>query len=265
MKLEEWGDFHNATGWSGYVPTAAYFVVVFLQIAEQRMDFMRRCIQMVDGEILAGDASCKVPKLVKLGDGGQYKKFLYSVMNGHGQIVGFWFVDQDSAECLKPMFDEVNARFVKHGGTPPILAFGDNCCGADRSMFQGSFPSLKGGTVAQEQRAAAATARVSNLPNASLLNLDFDTTATIIRTWDGAGELGNRLLLEPAVTVIGLDAEWTPQAQGSRVDVLQLAVPGIDGAKAQVFILHLCHKDMQPPNGERYDGGSGVPEGQWGT
>ena len=65
------------------------------------------------------------------------------------------------------------------------------------------------------------------------------------------------------MTVIGLDAEWTPQAQGSRVDVLQLAVPGIDGAKAQVFILHLCHKDMQPPNGERYDGGSGVPEGQW--
>ena len=72
MKLEEWGDFHNATGWSGYVPTAAYFVVVFLQIAERRMDFMRRCIQMVDGEILAGDASCKVPKLVKLGDGGQW-------------------------------------------------------------------------------------------------------------------------------------------------------------------------------------------------
>ena len=132
-------------------------------------------------------------------------------------------------------------------------------------MFQGSFPSLKGGTVAQEQRAAAATARVSNLPNASLHNLDFDTTVKIIRTWDGAGELGNRLRIEPAVTVIGLDAEWTPQAQGSRVDVLQLAVPGIDGAKAEVFILHLCHKDMQPPNGERNDGGSGVPEGQWGT
>ena len=42
---------------------------------------------MVDGEILAGDASCKVPKHVKLGNGGQYKKLLYSVMNGHGQIV----------------------------------------------------------------------------------------------------------------------------------------------------------------------------------
>ena len=266
---------------------------------------------MVDGEIIAGDASCKVlctplppcppyvpgcplclslpppsplcalmkvPKLVKLGNGGQYKKFLYSVMNCHGQIVGFWFVDQDSAECLKPMFDEVNARstltltltltltititlsltltltlrFEKHGGPPPILAFGDNCCGADRSMFQGSFPSLKGGMVAQDQRAAAETAKVSKLPNATLHNLDFETKVRIIKTWEGAGNLGSQLLMNTDVTVIGLDAEWTPEAQGSRVDVLQLGVPGggRDG-KGQAFILHLSHVDMKPPNGER--------------
>ena len=43
------------------------------------------------------------------------------------------------------------------------------------------------------------------------------------------------------------------------MDVLQLAVPGRGrGGKAQVIILHLCHKDMKPPNGERYDGGSVV-------
>jgi hypothetical protein len=59
-------------------------------------------------------------------------------------------------------------------------------------MFQGSFPSLKGGTVAQEQHAAAETARVSKLPNASLHNLDFDTDVRIIKMWDGAGNLGRR-------------------------------------------------------------------------
>ena len=83
------------------------------------------------------------------------------------------------------MFDEVNARFEKHGGTPPILAFGDNRCGADRSMFQGSFLSLKGGMVAQEQRAAAERARVSKLPNATLPNLGLDTK---VRTKRGMGQ-----------------------------------------------------------------------------
>ena len=63
------------------------------------------------------------------------------------------------------------------------------------------------------------------------------------------------------MTVIGLDAEWTAEfeAQGSHVDVLQLAVPGHGASgQAQAIILHLSHKDMKPPNGEKHDRASGV-------
>ena len=98
IPLAPWGDFNDQDGWAGYVPCKDYLVVVFLKLAESNMGFMRRSMQMLDAQILAGDASLKVPKFIRLSGGAQAKKFLHTAMNGFGQAVGLWFVDQDSME-----------------------------------------------------------------------------------------------------------------------------------------------------------------------
>ena len=135
----------SIAGWGGYVPSAAYFVTVHLQVSESRQDHMRRSLQMIDAQIIAGDSSLQVPKIIRVALGAQCKKFLYTLMNGHGQIVGFWFVDQDSVEQLKPFFDAAQRRWDLHGHDGwPLIAYGDNCCGKDRGTFKASFPSLKG-------------------------------------------------------------------------------------------------------------------------
>ena len=71
IPLAPWGDFNAQDGWAGYVPCQDYLVVVFLKLAESNMDFMRRSMQMLDAQILAGDASLKVPKFIRLSGGAQ--------------------------------------------------------------------------------------------------------------------------------------------------------------------------------------------------
>ena len=61
--LAPWGDFNDQDGWAGYVPCKDYLVVVFLKLAESNMGFMRRSMQMLDAQILVGDASLKGPKV----------------------------------------------------------------------------------------------------------------------------------------------------------------------------------------------------------
>ena len=106
-------------------------------------------------------------------------------MNGHGQIVGFWFVDQDSAEHLKPFLDAVKVRFDKHGSPQPILAYGDNCCGGDRTMLTGSFTSLNGGLDAQAQREREVEKAARKLPKATLKKLGCDPDVKLIQTRAG--------------------------------------------------------------------------------
>ena len=199
VELEEWGEFDDDEGWNGYVPCVAYFVAVFLQLHEAVSDFIHRCIQMADGEVLAGDASLKVPKLIRLAGGAQYKKFLYTIMNGHGQIVGFWFVDQDSAEQLSPFLDAVNLRFEKHGREPPLLAYGDNCCGGDRSLFTTAWPSLKGHSAEVAQRDRVASARSAELPNATLAKLKCGHGYQVVRDRSIAESIAPSLLLDTFV------------------------------------------------------------------
>ena len=56
MELEPWGEFSCVDGWGGYLPSAAYFVAVHLQVGESKGEFMRRSLQMIDAQIIAGDA-----------------------------------------------------------------------------------------------------------------------------------------------------------------------------------------------------------------
>ena len=252
IPLAPWGDFNAQDGWAGYVPCKDYLVVIFLKLAESSMAFMRRSMQMLDAQIIAGDASLKVPKFIRLSGGAQAKKFLYTAMNGYGQVVGLWFVDQDSMEHLQPYFDAMQQRFECHGVPSPVLAYGDNCCGKDRTMFCASFPGLRHNAEAERQAEAANAKAHRSLRSASLCNLGCESKPRVVSSRESADAIAAQLDCNPQVTVIGMDAEWT-QGAHSRVDVLSLCVPnfGVDG-KARVFLFRLCkicqHEKQLPPN-----------------
>ena len=256
--FEPWGEFNDREGWSGYVPCAAYFVAVFLQAAEEKGDFMRKCIQMVDANILSGDASMKVPKLIRIDSATQYKKFLYTLMNEHGQIVGFWFVDQDSAAHLTPKFNAVNKRWDLHGTGGPLIAYGDNCCGKDRGLFTASFPSLNGTAVSQQQKEneEASSLKVRKLKKATLAQLGCDNNITVIQSRLNADHLASRILVDDDIKSIGLDGEWTAtpgNTAHSRVDCLQLCVPSHgENGTAKVYLLDMgaiCKDNRSLPRG----------------
>ena len=62
IEPQPWGAFDDQDGWNGHVPGPAYFVAIFLARAEQSEPFLRRSMQMVDADVIAGDASLKVPE-----------------------------------------------------------------------------------------------------------------------------------------------------------------------------------------------------------
>lgn len=235
----EWGDFDDPSAWAGYVPGKEYFVAVFLQLAANAEEFHSRCLQMVDANILSGDASMKVPKLIRLHGGPVYKSHLYTTMNEHAQVVGLWMVDSDGHSELLPHFQGVQHRFEAHGWDGPAYAYGDNCCGGDRSLFTTAWPSLKGHSAEVAQRDRVASARSAELPNATLAKLKCAHGYQVVRDRSIAESIASSLLLDTCIKHIGLDAEWRAFSSGSNVDVLQLCTARQDDRNLQIYIFLL--------------------------
>ena len=235
----EWGDFDDPDGWAGYVPGKEYFVAVFLQLSANAEEFHSRCVQMVDANIISGDASLKVPKCIRLHGGPVYKSHLYTCMNEHAQVVGLWMVDSDGHSELLPHFQGVQNRFKQHGWEGPHYAYGDNCCGGDRSLFMAAWPSLKGNPTEAEVRDQVAALQTAQLPNATLSKLKCNKEGCqVVRDRSTAEAVAASLLLDTSTREIGLDAEWRPFAGGSTVDVLQLGHERPDGS-LQIYIFLL--------------------------
>ena len=252
LEPEEWGAFRDPNGWGGHVPGAAYLVAIFLAKADQSEPFLKRSLQMVDAEVIAGDASLKVPKFIRISGGARCKKFLYTLMNGHGEIAGLWFVDQDSRECLLPKFQATNDRFVAQGLPCPRYAWGDNCCGKDRAMFEDAWPSLKAPHEAKEVLDRIKENQQGKLPKATFNRLKCDTNYKQIRTRADANEFALGVLMNCEQYFIGLDAEWTWGTTGSRVDVLTMCVEKFgQGGTPRVVLFRLneiCHEDRALPS-----------------
>ncbi len=79
----------NSRHYGGFIPSEAYLLRVFVEDAETRSEFYRRRMQMIDGLVLAGDHSHKVAKLVHVG-GARAFEGIYTLLNGYGQVVGYW-------------------------------------------------------------------------------------------------------------------------------------------------------------------------------
>ena len=77
--------------------------------------------------MLQGDHSHKIAKLVHSG-GTRAFEGLYTLMNGYGQVVGFWFTHGTTLEELEPMLRGVARRYKDYGFNGPLLFTTDRCC-----------------------------------------------------------------------------------------------------------------------------------------
>ena len=183
----------------------------------------------------------KVPKLIKLSGGDKPYKSLYTLMNGYGQVVGAWFLANDTQKELKPFLEGVASRFQALGMNGPLYAFSDICCGGDRKLYEDCFPTLKGlGVELQVRNAMAATAAKKQ---ATFNNLGYSRQfkPVYITTFEHANAVATDILASEHVN-IGFDTEYNahpfkhpcPAQKNGWVDVVQLAVGD------SVYVIHLA-------------------------
>ena len=80
------GKFDDKDGYNGKPPSEATLRAAWHVVSEERWPWFRRRAQMVGGKILAGDASYKFTKKVKV-DGNRVFQGTYTVMNEHHMVV----------------------------------------------------------------------------------------------------------------------------------------------------------------------------------
>ena len=144
VEIVRFYDFESPE-YGGRVPSLAWLIKAFVEDSETRRPFHVRRLQMarggvfctraegvstdpqVDGIVLQGDHSHKIAKLVHSGATRAFEG-LYTLMNGYGQVVGFWFVHGTTLEELKPMLQGVAWRYKAYGFNGPLLFTTDRCC-----------------------------------------------------------------------------------------------------------------------------------------
>ena len=89
-------------------------IAIFLLDSEERRPFYSKDMIMIEGAILCGDHSFKAVKLVyhkkqKIFEG------LFTLMNGKGEIVGFWMTENTSLKCIEEQLRGVAKRFRIQG------------------------------------------------------------------------------------------------------------------------------------------------------
>jgi len=113
--------------YGGFIPSLSWTLKVAVEDIESRREFHIRHLQMVDGIVLGGDHSHKVAKLVFI-SGTRGFSGLYTLMNGYGQVVGFWFTHSTNLKELEDVLRGVAHRFKVHGIKGPLLLYTDRCC-----------------------------------------------------------------------------------------------------------------------------------------
>jgi hypothetical protein len=120
----------------GKIPSLSWLLDTLLDEIEKRIPFYTRCLQMQDGLELAGDHSHKYCKLIFV-FGGRAFEGLYTLMNGVGKIVGFWFTSGTSLEELETVARGVARRYKMHGFEGPLMLTCDRCCD-ERNFWAGT-------------------------------------------------------------------------------------------------------------------------------
>jgi hypothetical protein len=68
---------------------------------------------MIDGVTLAADHSHKIVKVIQVA-GQKTFEGIYTIMNPHGQIMGYWLTNGTSLEEVKPHIEKLMGWFHTH-------------------------------------------------------------------------------------------------------------------------------------------------------
>ncbi|CAM9744377.1 unnamed protein product, partial [Hapterophycus canaliculatus] len=161
--IPAFGGFADRQGFNGAWPSDAYLrdvwhkwlhdtpVIQDYGIRMTREEYLQRAGQLVDGMILAGDASFKYAKVIRLTSAEQSKKTkpiqgIFMILNEYEQASDVVFQKgmrtasvHDLKSDLKNLF--IN-RYRGHGFKLPVIFFSDECC-EDRAMFEAMFREIE--------------------------------------------------------------------------------------------------------------------------
>jgi hypothetical protein len=118
---------YNSEAYHQSIPSNAYLIERVIHLMETDADYMRRRMQMVDGEHLSGDHSFKLAKTI-YSDGGKPFAAMYSIMNEFGQVVAWWLTDGTQMGELKASIQMLKQRYYSHGFEGVKSFTTDRCC-----------------------------------------------------------------------------------------------------------------------------------------
>ncbi|CAM9377727.1 unnamed protein product [Ectocarpus sp. 6 AP-2014] len=253
--IPTFGGFGDKEGFNGAWPSDQYLRAVWHKwfydtvvmeadgVRMTREDHLQRVGQLVDGMILAGDASFKYAKVIRLTSAGESTKSkpiqgIFTILNEYEQVVFQKAMKTSSVHDLKSDLKNLFVnRYVGHGFKLPVILFSDECC-EDRGMFLAMFREIEEVTGVRlfdpnGEEAAEGGAELAALtfPEGKTGVRVFDKTAIDIAVANLVGGCATQGML------LGMNCEWKPAFNGSSerpVCTLQLALP--DGTS---YLFHL--------------------------
>ncbi|CAM9213911.1 unnamed protein product [Ectocarpus sp. 6 AP-2014] len=114
------GKFDDKDGYNGKPPGEATLRAAWHVVSEERGPWLQRRAQMVGGKILAGDASYKFTKKIKV-DGNRVFQGTYTVMNEHHMVVLQTQLRNFGVSSMPEMrvpFKALAQRYKLHGFDP---------------------------------------------------------------------------------------------------------------------------------------------------
>jgi hypothetical protein len=206
--------------WGGCVPTTEVLKKAYAWTSEKKSVLKTRAIMQTTGTILCGDHTFSVAK-VPFQDHQRIFEAMFSVMNEHGQVIGYYMTNSKSLEEIRPELKLLAERYEPDCG--PYVWFSDNCCW-DRRILSEVFPSLSDNAPL-----------LVNLPK-----LKFHGKIVEVMTHEQLERVCETLCVADRV---GFDIEWVvplPGDEPNPVSVLQLcAIEEFDDSSSFCAIIRL--------------------------
>lgn len=92
------------------VPSVGWLIQCLVQLIESDGEYIKRRMQMIDGEHLSGDHSFKLTKCVMAG-GSKPFAAIYLLMNEFSQVVAWWFTAGTSMAELEHVIAKIKTRY----------------------------------------------------------------------------------------------------------------------------------------------------------
>lgn len=199
-----------------------YLQELFCHRMDQLEGFYDLHMQMVDANVLKGDKSYKVCKVVYK-DGVKAFDSLYTVMNERNQIVAQYFTRTASMKEVETILTEIKERLVFHGHGEIELIYTDDCC-HEYPMVSRVFNNM------QDERGAIVSPGSNDIPPSQLPKVTVSDEGIHVQVLDSlelVDSFGQQLVAEALraddVLYVGFDCEWLKDDPESVPQTIQLA------------------------------------------